>query len=379
MKSLVIEVSGLHLGFVGCYGNDWVATPNLERLAAEGIVFDQHIADSPQPGPGRGLPTQRSVGTGVYRFPDAPEALAEALADPAVRCETIDSLQGFAAAAIKRIEASRKENRSLLWIDGPDLAPPWRLPADLLTVYADEDAQDEPPLTEPALGRACLDLDALDRLQTTYAAVVTCFDAQLGRLLDHLREIGLFDRLLLCITARCGLPLAEHGMTGVARAWLHDELVHVPLMLRLPGAEEAGLRIGALTQPVDLRPTLNEFLGLDVSEGHGRSLLPLIRSEMDQIRLYAASGLRIGESEEWLLRTQDRALLLPIAVPAGDPPRRAQLYIKPDDRWEMNDLALREEEQARLLERTLREFVEATRRRGPLEYPALPVETAVAE
>ena len=47
MKVLVLAPRGLHLGFVGCYGNDWVATPNLDRLAAEGVVFDQHLLDRP--------------------------------------------------------------------------------------------------------------------------------------------------------------------------------------------------------------------------------------------------------------------------------------------------------------------------------------------
>jgi hypothetical protein len=48
MKILVIEVAGLHLGYLGCYGNDWVATPNLDRIAVDGIVFDWHIADQPE-------------------------------------------------------------------------------------------------------------------------------------------------------------------------------------------------------------------------------------------------------------------------------------------------------------------------------------------
>ena len=82
--------------------------------------------------------------------------------------------------------------------------------------------------------------------------------------------------------------------------------------------------------------------------------------------------MRIGDSEEWLLRTPDRALLLPISVPAGDPPRQARLYVKPEDRWEVNDLALREDEQTQALEKTLRQFAQATRRPGPLEYPPLP-------
>src|SRR5438128_327662 len=47
MKILVLAPRGLHLGFVGCYGNDWTETPALDHLAAEGVVFDAHFADCP--------------------------------------------------------------------------------------------------------------------------------------------------------------------------------------------------------------------------------------------------------------------------------------------------------------------------------------------
>ena len=62
MKIVVLEASALHLGFLGCYGNDWVATPNLDRLAAEGVVFDRHYADWIGAG-------ARSAWTGRCHFP----------------------------------------------------------------------------------------------------------------------------------------------------------------------------------------------------------------------------------------------------------------------------------------------------------------------
>src|SRR5271169_1712972 len=51
MKIVVIEALGLHLGYLGCYGNDWVATPNIDRLASESVVFDRHCFDVDQPEP----------------------------------------------------------------------------------------------------------------------------------------------------------------------------------------------------------------------------------------------------------------------------------------------------------------------------------------
>lgn len=61
MHVVVVNVHGCHLGYLGCYGNEWVATPNLDRLAAHGVVFDQHYRDAlderesaARPGPANG-------------------------------------------------------------------------------------------------------------------------------------------------------------------------------------------------------------------------------------------------------------------------------------------------------------------------------------
>src|SRR5438067_401782 len=64
MKVLVVTVRGWHLGYLGCYGNDWISTPALDRLAAEGVVFDQHLADVPEAATAR-----RTWRDGRHHFP----------------------------------------------------------------------------------------------------------------------------------------------------------------------------------------------------------------------------------------------------------------------------------------------------------------------
>src|SRR5215207_7313687 len=49
MKAIVIVANGLQLAALGCHGNEWVATPTLDRLAAEGVVFDLHFASRAEP------------------------------------------------------------------------------------------------------------------------------------------------------------------------------------------------------------------------------------------------------------------------------------------------------------------------------------------
>ena len=48
-NAVVLVVDRLHRGFLGAYGNSWIQTPNFDRLAAEGFLFDRAIIDSPQP------------------------------------------------------------------------------------------------------------------------------------------------------------------------------------------------------------------------------------------------------------------------------------------------------------------------------------------
>src|SRR5204863_9496231 len=48
-RAIVLSFDHLHLGHLGCYGNDWVETPNLDRLATQAVVFDRHFAEDLDP------------------------------------------------------------------------------------------------------------------------------------------------------------------------------------------------------------------------------------------------------------------------------------------------------------------------------------------
>jgi hypothetical protein len=122
---------------------------------------------------------------------------------------------------------------------------------------------------------------------------------------------------------------------------------------------------------VDLYPTLLEAFALPAVPVHGRSLMPLLRGSAEPLRAYACAGHKVGTAVEWALRTPQWAFLLPLQSEPGDPPRPTQLYVKPDDRWEVNNVIQHHFELADHLEQTLRGFVEATRRSGPLQAPPL--------
>lgn len=394
MKALVLVVSGLQLDYVGCWGNSWIATPALDRLAAEGVVFDQHFADQPD-----AVGARRAWRTGRYHLPPFDAGPVE----PAAEADLLALLRG-AGVATELLRDGRHPlpdefavgwgsvhvvapedgnpldeallvlddlaDPGLLWVELTPLLPPWDVPEELRDLYLDppEDAEEplapwEGPLPETV---ARDDETTFLRLQGSYAAAVVALDDLLGSFLEELRSRELLDELLLIVTTDRGWPLGEHGFVGDVGVALHEERAHLPLLLRLPSGAEAGRRVAALTQPVDLMPTLLEAFGVARPEMHGHSLWPLVRGEQEGVREYACGGLRRSDAAAWALRTLDEVLLL-----ASDD-QRPRLYVKPDDRWEVNDLVQQQLEWADLLEQTLRAFVAATRGAGPLRPPPIP-------
>jgi arylsulfatase A-like enzyme len=409
MKTLVIVASGLHLGYIGCYGNEWVQTPALDRLAAEGVVFDQHYSDQPE-----AAAAQRAWQTGCYQFPSV-KTEDESSSEPAAnlfpllgeqglatclvsddrgrllstaaagwrQIHLLESAAGEAAlpeqmrdALVKALNQLAPCNQWLLRFDLGALLPPWNTPDEFRNPYPsagqDEDEDELPLSADPAPCEFEEPEDlAYFNLQDRYAAAVTYLDTGVGQVLQELEQRGLLDDTLVLVTSDGGQKLGEDAIRPGSRLALHEELMHIPLILRLPGRAEAGRRIAALTQPVDLLPTLFEAFGAPLPAVHGRSLLPLAKGKSDPIRAYACAGLRTDDGLEWALRNPDWLFLLPVSSSSGLA-TESELYVKPDDRWEVNNVRQHHLELAERLEQTLRCFVEATRRPGPLRPPELP-------
>jgi arylsulfatase A-like enzyme len=214
------------------------------------------------------------------------------------------------------------------------------------------------------------------RLRRTYAGTVTLVDRWLGALFEGLRRLGRMDDTLVVFTSDQGEPLGEHGYVRRFRPWLYEELIHTPLIVRLPRGRHGGTRHQALVQTVDLLPTIVSALGLPpLSLGgpdvpapiHGHDLLPLIRGESTKVRDYACLGMDVAE---FAIRTHLWHLLVPIERDP-DEPRSPELYAKPEDRWDQNNVIDQHPEVADHLELTLRRFVEALRRDGSEELPSL--------
>jgi arylsulfatase A-like enzyme len=116
------------------------------------------------------------------------------------------------------------------------------------------------------------------RLEALYDGEITYHDDQIIRLHDALKRMGLLEDTLIVITSDHGEEFFEHGKVGHGHS-LYEELVHVPLLVRLPGATAGpGIHSSAEISLVDILPTACETLGVECPEGvEGESLLPLLK------------------------------------------------------------------------------------------------------
>src|SRR5262249_54454632 len=154
-----------------------------------------------------------------------------------------------------------------------------------------------------------------------------------------------------------GQNLGEHGLIGDFRPWLHEEVVHLPLFLRLPGGEEAGRRVAHLTQTVDIAATILDACGIEKpADWPGHSLLPMCRSG-GPVRSYVCMGNEYSEAAEYVLQTADVKIIVPQRILPGDPLRTPMFFVKPDDRWEVNNLWQQNLDYAEELEKTLHAYV----------------------
>jgi arylsulfatase len=133
--------------------------------------------------------------------------------------------------------------------------------------------RDDPDLSQRV--RVCTDRE-LDHIKALYEGEIAWTDAQVGRLLDHLRGKGLLDRTLVIVTADHGEEFFEHGGIG-HRSSLFEEQVRVPLVMRLAGRLPAGKRVRGLASHVDLFATVLDALRLPpLALPWSRSVLPLV-------------------------------------------------------------------------------------------------------
>jgi arylsulfatase A-like enzyme/Tfp pilus assembly protein PilF len=113
-----------------------------------------------------------------------------------------------------------------------------------------------------------------------YDGEIAAVDRIFGRLVTALRANAKLDSIVLAVVADHGESLGDHG-ENTHGVFLYDETLHVPALLRLPGAAGAGTRVATRVRLVDLAPTLLQAAGVPVPGAmQGESLLPLLKKDV---------------------------------------------------------------------------------------------------
>ncbi len=226
--------------------------------------------------------------------------------------------------ACEWLEMNRGHENFFLWIDGFDPHEPWDPPQHYLDLY-ETDYDGDVFLQHIRVPPEAMTEAEMSHLKATYAASVTLVDRWWGELFKTLERLGMMDDTAVIVTADHGTYLCEHGKVMGKSPPLYDQAARVPLLIRLPDGTGAGKRFNALAQAPDIMPTILDLAGLPIPDTvQGKSLLPVLRGEAEDIRELAFSGTAPNA-------TADQAL---ITVRDG----RWMLHDFTDrDRWELYD------------------------------------------
>lgn len=394
-SAIVVIVDRLGAGFLGPYGNTWLETPEFNRLASQSFLCEQAISDSPRldvvyRSYWRGLHAMCPEGsTNTSALPalaasrniaatlltDEPSVAQHALAGGFADQIVLAPSEVAAAASepgqtqLARLFATaadwvtRARPPFLLWIHAQGMAGPWDAPAEFRRQFADDDDPPPPEFVAPPARRltAGFDPDEAWGLVQAYAGQVALLDMSLGVLLDAIADSPAAGEALFMLSSPRGFPLGEHLRVGAEQEALYGELLQAPWLVRLPNGAGALLRTQALVQPADLFASLADWLGLptDSAAVWGRSLLSLVAGESGSLRDRACAvleGERAIRTPAWFLREEGQ---------------RCELFVKPDDRWEVNEVSSRCQRVVEELASSLDQFEQAAQSLPFVDPPPL--------
>ncbi len=321
---LLIGIDTMRGDHLGCAGDDSIETPNLDGLAHEGVLFTAAHAAAPWTLPSfatvfTGLwPSHHGAVGGTHAWLDSRmTTMAEIFSAAGYAVEGVAGIdwltrqcnmdQGFQPGSGPMPPEGLDRTKTHTWLAGdffarmrsrpaffflhyfsvhaPYTPPP---PYDGMYYHGDARAPGEPILTmllsssnrapnrEDGMYDFLAGVTDLAYPITQYAAGVTYVDAQIGVLMARLKELGVYDDMLIVVLADHGEHLGEHGI-WFTHLLPYEETLHVPLIIKLPRGRHAGTVVDEPVSLVDVLPTVLDETGLSARTAlDGRDLGPLM-------------------------------------------------------------------------------------------------------
>lgn len=361
-KAIILSIDGLGTNLVGAYGNSLCPTPNMNTLAAKSICLDQFWADSSD-----SLSVLASLWTGTHAlnrdfacFSDWSQWIREGvlvtddkrLVESAaanvfervifVDHDSLEEGTEFEELVEAALGAWVAESQmfSLLWIHSRGLRGAWDAPYNYRKIMCDEEDPEPPEDIAPIFFAvdSSTDPDEIFGVSCAVVGQVVVMDQAIGELLGTIRELKQDSETLVGLIGVSGYPLGEHGMVGGESGALYAETLHCPCMFRFGDELPVGLRLPTIMQPHEIGDWVATWLNMEPPEHEESTVLDQLCDESIDTANRIGAAIATAENEwfvaspAWSCRIQSQ--------PDGFPPK-VELYAKPDDRWEQNEISIR--------------------------------------
>ena len=278
-------------------------TPNLNRLAQEGIVFEHAYAQAPG-----SVVSHATILSGAYPQSTGMSEIGGTLPPALPYLPALLKAQGYRTAAfLSSIELDARNglaqgfDRGFETYDaGFSPAIPGATSLPVTERRADQTISRAVAwLDHNAQGQLFLWVHVGDTHASgaSYNSVITATDAAIGKLIGALQQRKIYDNTAIVVVAAHGESLGDHG-EDTHGVFLYDETIHVPLLIKLPRGQSLSpvrspppSRVSAKARLVDIAPSLLEIAATPIpSQMPGQSLLRLAKSGGDQ-PVYSRSDL----------------------------------------------------------------------------------------
>ena len=323
---ILITVDTLRADHLGVYGYRRATSPNVDALAKESLLYRRAFSQAPETNPSLSslmtshYPHETKVLRNYHQLQPGVSTLAEILQANGWRTGAVvgnyslrrgsgfeqgfedydDRLEDLATPTWEGVErvASKttaaalhwlrhhREDRFFLWVHYMDPHAPYTPPSPFNRRFANEqpDQVKHLPILSGLAGGAgnggipfYAQLDAQTDAHyyvSQYDGEIAFFDHGLGELIREVRTLGLLERTLVILTADHGEGMGEHDYYFNHPEFVYSELIHVPLLIRLPGRSPASREVSEPVALVDVLPTILNVLSLEVPKAiKGQNLL----------------------------------------------------------------------------------------------------------
>ena len=307
---LLVTIDTLRADRMSCYGAPRETSPRMDEIAREGTLFENAYAQRNSTWASLATimtslyPVQHGVRHNGLMLDNKYLTVAEILQQKGYVCVAVyanavtQNWEGFqfrypifedpvdhraTQAALKWLDA-HGERKFFMWLHyfapHADYSPPPEFNRFTDPAYQGPVDGSKRSLTDAMLKRFEPSPKDLEQLVGLYDGEIAFVDAEVGKVVDKLRALGIYDKTLTMISSDHGEELYEHDAYIGHDASPYDHALRVPLIVRLPNVVPAGKVDATLVQHLGIAPTILDIVGVPVpAEFVGKSLVPVFKGE----------------------------------------------------------------------------------------------------